>query len=295
MSVYNGERYLHEQLESICKQDCKAQKKCVIRDDGSSDKTFQIIDQFKNYIDIEVIKGENIGPAASFWNLVERTDDDSDFYAFADQDDVWDPNKLSVAIERLSSDAYEGKKLYFANAELVDSNLNSLGKKVHEEKLLINLKEEFICGMAMGCTMVMNRETFYYLQNVKIKTLPMHDFIAFTYVCAVGKIIYDENPRMKYRQHNQNVIGGAGKNIFLLIRDKMKTWLKNKEIMSGFANDMLKNLSVLKSEDGEFLLAVANYRKNIKKWLQLLLDDYSSSNNKRGVRSFRLRVLFRIY
>ena len=100
MSVYNGEKYLETQIKSILSQDCErkniAKVTLLIRDDGSSDNTHEILNKYsKLYPDsIRWYKGENIGVINSFFDLVEHSDE-VDYYAFSDQDDYWLPDKLS--------------------------------------------------------------------------------------------------------------------------------------------------------------------------------------------------------
>ena len=66
MSTYNGEKYLDEQLESIFKQNINAKITLYVRDDGSTDSTIAIIQQWKQKLDIVLYKEKNLGPAGSF-------------------------------------------------------------------------------------------------------------------------------------------------------------------------------------------------------------------------------------
>ena len=100
MSTYNGEKYLKEQLESILTQDCeqfgKAALTLKVRDDGSQDGTQQILQQYaEKYPEIiSWYQGENVGVIGSFFDLMKQADV-CDYYAFADQDDYWMPEKLT--------------------------------------------------------------------------------------------------------------------------------------------------------------------------------------------------------
>ena len=95
MSTYNGEKYICEQIDSIIAQDCGykgiANVKLLIRDDGSSDKTREILESYASKYP-EIIRwyhGGNKGVIKSFFDLLENSDDEADYYAFADQDDNW--------------------------------------------------------------------------------------------------------------------------------------------------------------------------------------------------------------
>ena len=101
MSSYNGEMYLDEQLESIVAQK-GVMTDILVRDDGSSDHTCDILDQWQQKTSLRWYSGENIGPARSFMDLL-RQSGDSCYYAFSDQDDYWLSDKLKVAVDKLES------------------------------------------------------------------------------------------------------------------------------------------------------------------------------------------------
>ena len=70
MSTYNGHKYLDKQLKSIAEQTVVNHLTLYIRDDGSKDDTFDIIDKWKNKINIVLYKEKNAGPANEFWQLL---------------------------------------------------------------------------------------------------------------------------------------------------------------------------------------------------------------------------------
>lgn len=88
MSTYNGEKYLKEQLDSILNQE-QVDLKLLIRDDGSTDGTVNILKEYENsHTNIKWYSGLNLGCGKSFFQLVLDAPK-SDYYAFVDQDDVW--------------------------------------------------------------------------------------------------------------------------------------------------------------------------------------------------------------
>ena len=101
MSTYNGETYLKEQIDSILAQE-GIRVKLLVRDDGSKDSTQQILDDYSKRGLLEWYKGENLKSARSFMNLVDTVSLDADYYAFSDQDDFWEKDKLSRAIDMLN-------------------------------------------------------------------------------------------------------------------------------------------------------------------------------------------------
>lgn len=107
LSAYNGEQYISEQIQSILNQ-THAAVSILIRDDGSTDKTMELLDQWvTTHPDkIKLIKGTNVGVVSSFFELLRAADAEADYYSFCDQDDVWLDHKVEHAIARLDSSIY---------------------------------------------------------------------------------------------------------------------------------------------------------------------------------------------
>ena len=109
MSSYNGEAYIREQVESIFSQ-TDVEVALFVRDDGSTDGTCALLSDMKQqYPGIHLIRGKNAGIGNSFMRCLYAMPDIFDFYALADQDDIWLPDKMSRAISVLHE---SGKKLF---------------------------------------------------------------------------------------------------------------------------------------------------------------------------------------
>lgn len=103
LSTYNGETYLEEQIESILNQK-DVNVRLLVRDDGSIDGTADILRMYATTCEnVFYYRGENSGVVASYFRLFETSDSDVDFYALADQDDVWEPDKLITACKQLEA------------------------------------------------------------------------------------------------------------------------------------------------------------------------------------------------
>lgn len=100
ISTYNGEKYIRDQIESIMSQKVDAQIDIIVRDDGSTDKTKDILEEYSKQKKLKWYTGENLKPANSFFNLLIQNET-YDYYAFADQDDYWKNDKLRRAIEKI--------------------------------------------------------------------------------------------------------------------------------------------------------------------------------------------------
>ena len=100
MSTYNGEPFIRQQLDSILNQTYK-NIELVVRDDGSKDKTVEIIKEYQEkYENIKFFQGENLGFVKSFFELLKLTE--ADYYSYADQDDIWIENKIEPAVNSLN-------------------------------------------------------------------------------------------------------------------------------------------------------------------------------------------------
>ncbi len=119
LSAYNGEKYIREQLDSLLAQSlCGVE--IFVRDDGSTDRTRGILEEYREQGMLSWIAGENLGPSQSFWQLL-RNCDDADYYAFCDQDDVWDPDKLEVAVQALQQLDPVNPALYCGDVRVTDA------------------------------------------------------------------------------------------------------------------------------------------------------------------------------
>lgn len=117
LSTYNGSKYIKEQIDSILSQE-GVNIDIYIRDDGSTDETVNIIYEYKSN-NIFLTEGKNIGVGNSFMELLYSVPEIYDYYAFADQDDIWSEKKIRIAIEVLQKNK---KHLYASNQELIDKS-----------------------------------------------------------------------------------------------------------------------------------------------------------------------------
>ena len=151
MSTYNGEKFLLQQLQSIYDQQ-GVSVSLLVRDDGSSDSTHEILQCEAEANRLEWYVGENIKPARSFLDLMDKAEGRADLYAFSDQDDVWNTGKLLAAAEAIGD--LKGPALYMCQTKLVDEKLLPLSQINVSPYLTFG--EALIYQYASGCTMVFN-------------------------------------------------------------------------------------------------------------------------------------------
>lgn len=208
LSTYNGEKYLVEQLESILAQEA-VEVSLLVRDDGSRDSTMSIVRDFAlRYGNVQWIAGVNRGVAGSFMTALEQADCPCDYFAFSDQDDVWEPRKLANAVEvlRVAGDT-QLPLLYCSKLEVVDENLRHIAftRKLFRD---IGFKNALFQNIVTGCTVVMNRPARdLVIAAGAMRNILIHDWWCYLAVSAFGKVIFDDRSAIKYRQHGHNQVG----------------------------------------------------------------------------------------
>ena len=208
MSTYNGETYLRGQLDSLISQDY-INLSVLVRDDGSSDRTCEILREYEAKMNLKWYSGQNIGLAASFFDLVKNANDNVDYYAFCDQDDVWLPNKVSVAVSSIKS--WENSELpcaYGCRSTIVDKDLiTSTLNKVMKRELTPTFGNAIAQCILQGCsTMINSAMRRELIANMPIHAIT-HDWWIYLVATAIGMVYIDPTSYLLYRQHQGNVMG----------------------------------------------------------------------------------------
>ena len=214
LSAYNGEKYLDEQLESLIRQE-GVDIHILVRDDGSKDTTRDIVRRWQDTHPciIDFVQGENVGFAMSFTLLLQEAVNrypTVEYFAFCDQDDVWLPEKMQKAVEKLEIEAKDIPVAYCSNTRLVDSNLRFIRMGWKKGEARLTKERALIQCFATGCTMVFNRRAVDVYVSHLPEVIKVHDFLMYQLCMFLGKVIYDENSYILYRQHGNNQIGKPG-------------------------------------------------------------------------------------
>lgn len=208
MSTYDGERHLREQVDSILAQE-GVDVRLVVRDDGSRDGTLDVLRSYAHDPRVVVVESENLGLPDAFFRLVEDSGDDADFWALADQDDVWLPHKLSRAVAGL--DGVTGPALYCARVLVVDEQLRPLYPHPLPRRGP-SFANALVQNIATGCTIVIDRAAREVLRGRWPSYAVMHDAWLYLVISAVGTVVYDPEVLVHYRQHTANAVGmGRGR------------------------------------------------------------------------------------
>lgn len=288
MSTYNGEKFLEEQLKSLINQTIKSFE-IIIRDDGSTDNTVRILKEYeKEYSNITVIEGMNIGVSKSFMELL-KYNIDADFFAFCDQDDIWEKDKLENAVNNLKT-INNLPALYYTEVKAVDNELKVLFKSNYTG--IDTLGASFNTTPVIGCTVVMNKMLREKIIGKKIPDdIVMHDLYAYRVCLAIGGIVvHDRNSYILYRQHENNVVGITKSPL-----KKMKAYKKFNNTRSIMAQNILDIYGDdIPENNKKILLKVANFndKLNLLKKIVFMMDkDFKSKKIKSDIK-FIYDILF---
>lgn len=206
MATYNGGSFLKQQLQSLyCQTDVDID--IMVRDDGSTDDTIDILESEQSKGRLHYYSGPHCKPAFAFLDLMKHAfkSGNSDYYAFCDQDDVWDNDKLSIAVNAISHFP-DRPAIYYCGQRLVDADLNFI--KDHILCKERNDHARFLLNDAAGCTVVFNRILLEKVISYDPSYLLMHDTWCVKVCLATGGILHvDPEPHMSYRQHGKNSLG----------------------------------------------------------------------------------------
>lgn len=226
LSTYNGAAYLKEQLESFLSLDNYASVKVLIRDDGSTDGTVEMLREYRDKHGFEVVFGENLGLNRSLRELLALADKECEYIAFSDQDDIWLPHKLTRAIEAIEREGKHGAVLYCARSLLVDCELKETGATLVPKKGP-SFYNAMVQNVAVGHTQVFTRELLELLLRPFSEDMVITDHWNYLIASTAGKVVYDPEATTLYRQHGSNVIGYGG-GFFSTLKRRIKRVLSGK-------------------------------------------------------------------
>lgn len=268
LAVYNGEKYLEQQINSILSQTVN-DIKIIIRDDGSTDKSPIIIDNFcREYPQkLSKIVGEPTGSAKlNFAELLKYSDDD--YIMFCDQDDVWMPDKIEKTLSAMHAAERGGELPVLVHTDLTvaDENLNIISNSFFEFQRLnqekVTLPALLVQNYITGCTVMINRSLKKICGDIPQNCI-MHDWWLALVAQLFGKIVCVNEPTLFYRQHKDNQVGAKASYGIALIKRKLKT-----------LGEVKKNYNDTYKQSGELLYRYAdklseNQREILENYLKI--------------------------
>lgn len=241
MATYNGGEFLRQQLESL-KNQTEQDQTLYVSDDGSTDDTIDILEEFarSHGIPVFIMNGPQAGFSENFRYLIGQAGQGHEFYAFCDQDDVWHHDHLERGISAVDSTNDDRPRLSCGRSLYIDER----GEKVGYSPIFRrqpSFRNALVQSIAGGNTMVMDARAFQVLRDSSEKgPFASHDWWAYMIVTAVGGTVsYRREPTISYRQHTTNLVGASAgfKNWFNRMRlgfsGRYRDWnAKNIDLMS---------------------------------------------------------------
>ncbi len=295
LATYNGALHLREQIDSVLAQR-GVEVYLRVRDDGSSDETPALLREYAARFPgrIEVLPtGEGRrGAAQNFLGLIGHATS-ADYFALCDQDDVWPHDRLLVAITVLA--ASPGPvRLYCSAVEYVDEALQPLGSS--SRRVQPSFPNALVENIAQGCTMVGDAALRELVREHPPRVVAMHDWWLYLLATAFGNVVYDPVPRLRYRQHAANAVGGG----FSLWQKLHKNWVRYTSggawPMAAQAHELLRlhqeRLSVLQRE---MLLRFVAGRDGLVARLRVVADHRIRRQSLLETLAVKLLILINAY
>lgn len=213
MTTYNGQRFLREQLNSLAAQ-TRLPDELVVNDDGSTDATIRILNDFAQHAPFTVKIYSNVTQLGFADNFLQAASLCSgEWVAFCDQDDVWLPNKL----ERCSRECIDPSVVFIAHSgQVVDQKLDSMGWQVPsftEESTRLPLQGD-PWSVYAGFSTLIRRDILTLLDGGRRPAHPYlpgvrqsHDRWAYFLAFVFGNTKVIPDCLVLYRQHHSNVYG----------------------------------------------------------------------------------------
>lgn len=203
LATFQGEKYLKEQLDSLLHQ-TYPHFQILIRDDGSTDATLDIIKTYKDPR-IKLLATGHLGIKGNFSELMRHSQ--ADYLFFCDQDDVWLSHKIATMLPYLKG----GPTLVHSDLGVVDEKLNSIAPSFWKWAWLQPMKTTTLNRLLMqnvvtGCSMAINRSLLEKSGPIPQDAV-MHDWWLALVAACFGRIQPLKEPLMLYRQHDSNVLG----------------------------------------------------------------------------------------
>lgn len=236
MGTKNGERFLADQLDSLAAQ-THQDWVLYVSDDGSDDDTLRILKAYQakwTAGKLIIKEGPRKGFCVNFLSLACDPIIRANYYAFCDQDDVWLPSKLEVALKNNITHQIHGDLtlpyLYCGRTTYVSEDLEPIGVSplfVFPAKF----RNALVQSIAGGNTMVFNQKTKLALEKVGIVDVPSHDWWLYLLVSGIGgEVYYDKVPQILYRQHDGSIVGENRSftskcfRAYTLLRGRFRKW-----------------------------------------------------------------------
>ena len=212
MAVFRDARFLSAQISSIRAQSHADLDLWVSRDCDEED-VGRVLEEHRRTFRagrFHLRAGPRRGTAANFLSLAFDEAIRADYFAYADQDDVWEPDKLSRAVAALERVPAGAPALYCSRSSLIDEKGRPLGLAPFHGRRPPCFRNALAQNIASGHGAVFNRAARELLRASGVREAASHDWWTYLLVTgAGGRVFYDPRPNVRYRLHDRNDVGAA--------------------------------------------------------------------------------------
>jgi len=227
LSVYNGEKHLEEQLESLLSQDY-SDTVITVRNDCSADGTVDIlnkyIDKYPQKIRMITTPSNGHSTVFSYGELMRNANTATGtYYAICGQNDVWKPTKLTAELTALKAlEAQTSPRtpiLVHCDAEICDSGMGRVSTSLADHANLrtdkFTLKQALAENPVIDETCLINQAMLNLCKNIPENAVSVGWWIALS-AAAFGKIGYCRDSLLRKRfSGTAEIEACAGKDAFL--------------------------------------------------------------------------------
>ena len=274
LACFNGEKYITEQIDSILNQSYQNWN-LIIRDDGSKDRTLEIVKEYIDMYPSKIHLIESTVPSGSakmnFFQLMQVST--QSYVMFCDQDDIWFSDKVQITLEKMIQTEYEYPDLpilVHSDLEVVDEKGRKIADSLyHYQSIDVSyfnrIERMLVQNTVTGCTMMINRSMLNLVASMPSQAI-MHDWWIALFAISHGHIEYINEPTIYYRQHERNEVGAKNTKSF-------SYWLMQLNRIGVLHNQLQKTY--------DQALVFSEFVSGRK---QTIVNDYASLANKHKLR-----------
>jgi glycosyltransferase involved in cell wall biosynthesis len=222
LSVYNGERFLGAQLDSILAQR-DVQLEVIAVDDGSRDASVALLQDYARRDGRVRVHPNpaNLGPTRSFERAMSLCR--GEFIAPSDQDDLWAPDKLATLLATIGR-----ADLAYCDSAYIDGEGKPSGRRVSDDTHMMEGREPLRFAFAnsvSGHALLVRRDLFE-----SVRPLPpelFYDWVLAMFAAARGGVVYVDRPLVQFRRHTE-AYSSLGREGLARKPDRYRGWIADR-------------------------------------------------------------------
>lgn len=268
LCTFNGSKYIEALMDSIIVQTYENWE-LWISDDGSKDNTISVVRQYAEFYPEKIHILPEHAPLGACTNFLKTLTgaqlNEAEYYMFADQDDVWFPDKIEKLVAAMRMEEQSERKktplLIHSDCRVTDQNLQTIASSFTEymgyNQSMKSLPHLLVQNNVVGASVLFNRALRNRIHSVP-QSAVMHDHWIALVAAAFGRIGYLPEATYDYRQHAENVIGAREGGTWRELKDKLNSFHMSGENPAGNSGRKGGGYDALFRQCEEFLRLYGN-------------------------------------